>query len=434
MPEITPTEIMGAVTELAKVMEPFKGIKASDLAILAAHGMSGEQVGKLVKVSEAFDKYQETNQKVVLQLAEAEKKQIEMKEQIEALELALSKGTTSLTKLGTISIGKKEEIDAITYYMKTKGCVPDHIRQSKAKVTVGYERDGTPVTELKYNTLNNPEAAFLIEGTEMLPDLIKVLNDRNNFRTLARTVTTRKKELIYNKRTAILTVEGYGELEEIATSASSYGRGNVTVHKKAVIGRVSQEFLDDAEFSFEGLFQQDVNEKFADVEAQEFLTGTGVLQPWGVTTDASLRSGAIVSGDALVLTFGGVRNLLKALKDIYQGTLLFNKSTLFDLAGILDLTGRPIWMPGDQSKQIPATIYGVPYVVTPGMPDVAANAYPIAYGDWKRAYLIVDKAAMGMSMDTSQHFTTDEVLFKFRRFYGGDIILSDAIKLQKVSV
>jgi len=67
------------------------------------------------------------------------------------------------------------------------------------------------------------------------------------------------------------------------------------------------------------------------------------------------------------------------------------------------------------------------------MADVAANAYPVAFGDFRRGYMIVDRIALAVLRDPFTQATTGNVRYVARRRVGGQVILAEAIVKQKVS-
>jgi HK97 family phage major capsid protein len=65
------------------------------------------------------------------------------------------------------------------------------------------------------------------------------------------------------------------------------------------------------------------------------------------------------------------------------------------------------------------------------MPAVGAGNFPIAFGDFKKGYLIVEKAGIKMLRDP---FTDKpHVIFYAYRRVGGGLANSEAIKLLKIS-
>jgi HK97 family phage major capsid protein len=83
---------------------------------------------------------------------------------------------------------------------------------------------------------------------------------------------------------------------------------------------------------------------------------------------------------------------------------------------------------------VPNTILGQPYVEVPDMPDVAANAFPIAFGDVRRAYTVVDRISLSVLRDPFTQATNGNVRFIARRRVGGQVVLAEAIRKLKVSV
>lgn len=69
----------------------------------------------------------------------------------------------------------------------------------------------------------------------------------------------------------------------------------------------------------------------------------------------------------------------------------------------------------------------------PDMPDVAANAYPIAFGDWRRAYRIVDRVSVSVLRDPFTQQTSGNVRFHARRRVGGAVVLGEAFVKLKVA-
>jgi HK97 family phage major capsid protein len=63
------------------------------------------------------------------------------------------------------------------------------------------------------------------------------------------------------------------------------------------------------------------------------------------------------------------------------------------------------------------------------MPDIASNAYAIAFGDFKRGYLIVDR--IGVRVLRDPYSAKPYVLFYTTKRVGGGVQNFEAIKLMK---
>jgi HK97 family phage major capsid protein len=67
------------------------------------------------------------------------------------------------------------------------------------------------------------------------------------------------------------------------------------------------------------------------------------------------------------------------------------------------------------------------------MPELAADALVMAYGDFNRAYMFVQHTELMMIRDEITDARNDIIHFTFRRRYGGDVIRAEAIKLYKAA-
>jgi HK97 family phage major capsid protein len=94
-----------------------------------------------------------------------------------------------------------------------------------------------------------------------------------------------------------------------------------------------------------------------------------------------------------------------------------------------DADGKSFWQQSMAMGQ-PSTLLGYPVVEAEDMPDVAANAFPVAFGDFNRGYQIVDRFGTRILRDpyTAKPF----VLFYTTKRVGGGIRMAEAIKLLKM--
>jgi HK97 family phage major capsid protein len=112
------------------------------------------------------------------------------------------------------------------------------------------------------------------------------------------------------------------------------------------------------------------------------------------------------------------------------------RQTLYAIRKLKDAQGQYLWVPGFSAGlagSSPALIDGMPYLQTPDMPDVAANALPVALGDFKRGYVISDRVVMSAQRDPYTQNRLGNCRFTFRKRVGGQVVLPEAIKLGKVA-
>ena len=80
-----------------------------------------------------------------------------------------------------------------------------------------------------------------------------------------------------------------------------------------------------------------------------------------------------------------------------------------------------------------ATILGAPYVQATDMPSVGAGNKAIAFGDFRRGYMIVDRVNLAILRDPFTQATSGNVRYVARKRVGAQVILPEAIKTQTVS-
>ena len=139
----------------------------------------------------------------------------------------------------------------------------------------------------------------------------------------------------------------------------------------------------------------------------------------------SAASGAIAHADLLALKH--------AVDPAYRaGTArwLFNDNTLLGLKLMKDGQGRPLWLP-DIAGVAPATIDGDQYQIDQGMPDVAANAKAVAYGDF--SYLQI-RRVKGMELRRLTEKYAEFGMVGFLMFHRFDALLEDNAAVKVLTV
>ena len=76
-------------------------------------------------------------------------------------------------------------------------------------------------------------------------------------------------------------------------------------------------------------------------------------------------------------------------------------------------------------------IAGSPVVISTQMPDPVAGSTPVAYGNWKQAFMVVNRKAVTMQQDPYRAGFC--VLFKFEARIGGAPICPNAARLLRIS-
>ena len=107
-----------------------------------------------------------------------------------------------------------------------------------------------------------------------------------------------------------------------------------------------------------------------------------------------------------------------------------NRSTQSVIRKFKDADGSYLWQPSAQAGA-PSTLLGYPVAESEDMPDIAANSLSLAFGDFARGYLVVDRVGIRVLRDP--YSSKPYVLFYTTKRVGGGVQDFDAIKLMKFS-
>ncbi|MAP96620.1 MAG: phage major capsid protein [Ponticaulis sp.] len=205
----------------------------------------------------------------------------------------------------------------------------------------------------------------------------------------------------------------------------------------------TQALLDDSFVDVDEWLADEVQDAFSAQENTAFVSGTGTNQPRGIlsyteTANASQswgEIGYIASGAAGDFATGEevdrLLDLIYALKPGFRGNARFvmNRRSLSTLRKVKDGDGRYIFAPGLGGEA--ASLLGFPVTEMEDMPDIAADATPIAFGDFRKGYLIVDRQGARVLRDP--YSAKPYVLFYTTKRVGGGVQNFDAIKVLKMS-
>ena len=208
----------------------------------------------------------------------------------------------------------------------------------------------------------------------------------------------------------------------------------------------SQAMLDDAAFELEAWLADEIATEFARAEGAAFINGSGTNQPKGflqvptaLTTDATRAFGTLqhtVTGNASGFDTTPELKLIDLVHSLRaahrQGAVfVMNTKTLAAVRKFKAADGTFLWQPGI-FENAPARLLGYPVIEAEDMPDVAANALPIAFGNFRNGYIIAERKATSILRDP--YTNKPYVNFYATKRIGGQVLDSDAIKLLKISL
>jgi HK97 family phage major capsid protein len=111
-----------------------------------------------------------------------------------------------------------------------------------------------------------------------------------------------------------------------------------------------------------------------------------------------------------------------------NGTFVFNRATQAAIRKLKDADGDYVWQPPAKAGE-PSLLMGYPVAESEDMPNMTADSYAVAFGDFRRGYLIVDRVGIRVLRDPYSH--KPYVLFYTTKRVGGGVQDFEAIKLLK---
>lgn len=292
--------------------------------------------------------------------------------------------------------------------------------------------------EGKALSLGDDTAGGFLATPEFVQDIIKAIILISPLRSFANVRTTSNRSVLYPVRKGVYAAKWVSETgTRSETTGLKYGLEEIPNHEMYSEVLVSNQDLEDSAFDMDAQLQMEATEEFAKAEGAAFINGTGIGQPEGILTNASVLAGYVPGTDAAKVVYAGLAAIYYGLKSGYaaNATWLMNRQTIGAIRQIVDGQQRPLWEPGFPgfSGMEPPTIFGRPYAEMPDMPNVGSNAFPIAFGDIKRGYLVVDRVTMVVQRLVEKYAEQGQVAYLVRKRVGGQVVLADAIKVLKIA-
>ncbi len=204
--------------------------------------------------------------------------------------------------------------------------------------------------------------------------------------------------------------------------------------------------LDDSAVNIDEWIAEEVRDSFAQQEGTAFVSGDGTAKPkgflnytkvdnaswtWGnIGFIKSGVNGAFATASATVNPADKLIDLIYSVKAGYRanGTFVFNRATQAVIRKMKDAEGDYVWQPPIKAGD-PSLLMGYPVAESEDMPALATDSYSVAFGDFRRGYLIVDRVGIRVLRDP--YSAKPYVLFYTTKRVGGGVQDFEAIKLLK---
>lgn len=319
-----------------------------------------------------------------------------------------------------------ERLDA----MEAKGNRPGGEGENKGELSAerkGFQAylkfgDRAPEVDLKALSMVSDGQGGYLAPPEFSAEVIKDLVEFSPIRSVASVRGTSAPAVIYPTRKPFGNATWDDDLDDITATADTefMGQTELTLRGLSTFVDVSNVLLQDAQ-QVETEVRSAITEDYAKKESIAFVKGNGVTQPEGVMVNGTIAS--TKNGHATVLQPDALITLLYAQPATYRnaGVWAMNGTTLAAVRKLKDGQNNYLWQAAYQAGQ-PETILGRPVLEVLDMDDIAANAFPILYGDFS-GYRIVDRQALTFLVDPYTRAVNKQTRYHSTRRLGGRVLM-----------
>jgi HK97 family phage major capsid protein/HK97 family phage prohead protease len=265
-------------------------------------------------------------------------------------------------------------------------------------------------------------------------EILKKIVEMSPIRQYAKVTTITAPEVKYPRKLTGTAATWVSEIGTRSESGMTFEQATFTPYELSCFVPVSRQLLEDNAYGLEAELTADFGESFAKTEGAAFVSGDGTGKPKGLLAASGIsevKTGAAANlgTDPAATVIGMFHSVPSVVAQ--NGVWIMNRKTLGALRMLKDGNGRFI-MVDPISEGMPATLLGRPIVEAIDMPDVAANANPILFGDLS-GYRIVDRIGLSVLRDPYTLSDTGQVKFTAYRRTGGDVSHPDRFIKLKVA-
>jgi HK97 family phage major capsid protein len=272
-------------------------------------------------------------------------------------------------------------------------------------------------------------------GAELLKNVVLW----SPIRQYARVVSMGGQSIIYPKLTGRTAATWTGETAARTESSPTFGDLTIPAYELSTFVDISNQLLEDNQYNLLGELAQMFGEDMGKVEGLAFVSGSGVAQPTGLQTSTALTN-IVKTGVAAAFPTANPADILIAMQHALpeviaqRASWMMNRTTLGVVRTWKDSTGRYLVLNEVGANGAPlTTLLGRPVVDCVDFPDIAANAFPIIFGDLQ-GYRIADRVGLSTLRDPFTQASVGKTRFYVRKRVGADVTHGERFVKLKVSV
>ena len=223
--------------------------------------------------------------------------------------------------------------------------------------------------------------------------------------------------------------QAYGESDDV------FAQEQIDAHKVGTLIKVSEELLDDSAFDLQSYISKEFTRRIGAKEEEAFLIGDGSKKPTGILHATAGAQVGVTAAGAAAITADELIDLYYSLKSPYRKNAIWvlNDGSIRAIRKLKDLSGQYLWQPGLRQGE-PDMLLGKPLYTSAYMPNIAAGAKTILFGDLSY-YWIGDRKGITFKRLNERYADFGQVGFLASKRVDAKLILPEAVKVlqQKAS-
>lgn len=287
----------------------------------------------------------------------------------------------------------------------------------------------------KTMTVADDSTGGIFAPPEVLNMVIRDLLEISVWRPLVTVRPTAHKSVQVQRqrqRTQVKRVAEAGTMNE--TKNPLFDKIEIPTHKAYARTDITMEDLTDPAFDLESFLYMDWAEQFDYQEGFEITKGTGIGECKGMANETAITQG-VTAASPTAFTADNIIDLFAAPKSGYEKNFCFcaNRKTKAFIRKLKDSSNRYLWdmgfnaSPSGMAQRAPMTVLGAPYHEIPDLDDIAASKVVALVGDFKKAYMLVDRMGLNVLRDIYTAADQDIVRIFARKRFGGQTVLPEAV-------
>ncbi len=384
-----------------------------------------------------FETYRQVNDARLAEIEERGSADVLTLDKLDRLDAALD---ATQRRLDDLTLKARRPGRALASERGSTSQAIEHRAAFEAYVRTGREQPLRPLEAKALSAASDPDGGYLVpEETEA--GIMRRLAEVSPIRAIA---GSRQVSSATYKKPFSVSGPQTGWVGETAarpeTSAPTLAELSFPAMELYAMPAATGSLLDDAAVDMDAWIAEEVETAFAEQEGAAFVNGDGINKPSGFlsvprvaeTSWAWGSLGTVKTGEAggfSALDPGDIMlDLIYALKSGYRQNARFvmNRKTQGALRKLKDGDGNYLWQPPATAGGA-ASFMNFPVTEAEDMPDIGVDAPAIAFGDFRRGYLVVDR--MGVRILRDPYSAKPYVLFYTTKRVGGGVQDFDAIKL-----